>query len=208
MMERIAILASGEGTTTEAFIRTARLYEMDIEVGLVISNNPEPGVFKRVEQLNQEDGLDIPVEYISAETHPQGAGDKGEQTISESEAILEKINEKDIGLVLLLGYMRKVRGPLLECGPTILNTHPGPLPQTAGMHDGLAIQEYVLKSRLDCSAQTLHVVDEGYDTGSLVATNKVIVSEHDTPPLLYEKVRGTEKRCLPFDVQDYISSRT
>jgi phosphoribosylglycinamide formyltransferase-1 len=201
---RVMILASREGTTAESFIHGSQ--DLGMTVTAVVSNNPAPGVFSRVKKLNDRYDLNIVPKYISQATHPQGPGDKGEQTLAESAAILELALHDDIAVILALGYFRKIRGKLLDEGPPILNSHPGPLPETAGLF-GPAIQQHVLDNGLKYSKQTLHIVDADYDTGPVVAEHEVPVRRGDTAGTLYDRVHSEEMYRLPVDVASFISER-
>ena len=213
---RIAILASGSGTTAEAFIHATMTDSVDAAVGLVISNNGNAGVFDKVDRLNnQYRGLGIDVLHISGVTNPDGKVAKGEQTLAESAAVCEAIQERDISLVALMGYMKRVNGKLLETfghqdfpeggykSARIINTHPGPLPETRGLF-GVHVQEEVLRLGLRNSAQTLHEVAAGYDTGPVIKYINVPVAENDTPDSLFNAVQQTEKMWLPWEIQHYL----
>lgn len=206
----IAILASGSGSTAEAFIHATQDGRVKAEVGLVICNNSpaKAGIYERVNRLNQNYKLDIPVLRISAATHPSGAGLRGEQTLEESLAIAKEVDSAGCTLVALMGYMKKVRGALLEeygwlphmSSPSqarMLNTHPGPLPQTEGLY-GLQIQEAVISSGLGYSAHTVHVVSEKYDQGKIIGEAQVPVVPGDTPETLFQRVQNVEKAKLPL----------
>lgn len=206
---RIAILASGSGSTAEAFVHATQDGRVSAEIGLVVCNNPpgKAGIYSRIERLNNEYGLDIPVLRISGITHPNGPGEKGEQTLEESEAITLAISEAECSFVALMGYMKKVRGVLLETygwqpwmhSPTqarMINTHPGPLPQTQGLF-GIHVQEKVLESGLGYSAHTVHVVSDEYDQGGILDETRVPVEPDDTAALLFDRVQQVEKANLP-----------
>lgn len=205
----IVILASGGGSTAETFIENTQLGLVAAEVGLVICNNtPEnAGVYERIDALNTKYNLDIPVVKINGITHPSGKGEKGEQTLEEAAAICEIVADGNFDLVALMGYMKKVRGDLLEeYGETskglnphfarMLNTHPGPLPQTAKLV-GIHAQEEVLRLGLGYSAHTVHVVTGEYDEGSVLQATPVLVRAGDTPQSLFDRVQEVEKAVLP-----------
>jgi phosphoribosylglycinamide formyltransferase-1 len=197
----IAILASGSGTTAEYVILATQTGVLQANVGLVVCNNApaKAGIFGRVERLNDQYGLQIPALHISGKTHPLGAGKPGEQTLEESEAIAKLCRE--FSLVALLGYMKKVRGALLEL--PIVNTHPAPLPETAGMY-GVHAQEHVLASGLGYSAQILHRVTGEYDDGEIIAEHRVPVKPGDTAESLFDAVQATEKAHLPVDLNNLL----
>ena len=212
---RIAVLASGSGSTMEAFVHAceAEAGIIGTEVSLVISNNSSAGAFQRVHRLNKQYGIEIETLHISGQTHPGGTAEKGAQTLQESAAIFKAIERNGVALVCLMGYMKKVRGKLLdEYGwkqdsdietARLINTHPGPLPQTEGLH-GIHVQEEVLRIGLGYSAQTLHVVAEHYDQGPIIAEHRVPVITGDTPESLFESVQLTEKANLPVDIGQFL----
>lgn len=217
-MKKIAILASGSGTTAEAIIHATQTSKVSFAVAVVIVNNSRAGVLTRVQRLNQQYSLNIKTCYISSQTHPEGVGQRGEQTLAESKAICEEINKNKCDLVALMGYMKKVRGALLkEYGgksehkhpwqARMINTHPGPLPETKGMI-GLQIQEWILKNNLSNSAHTVHAVAPDYDSGLIFKERKVPVLKGDTPDTLFEAVQLTEKAHLAYDIQEFLERMT
>ncbi|MDB5165053.1 MAG: phosphoribosylglycinamide formyltransferase [Candidatus Saccharibacteria bacterium] len=213
----ITLLASGSGSTAEAVIHATQTGILQAEVVQVISNNEDAGVFDRVDRLNKQYGLGIRKLHISGQTHPTGAGQRGEQSLAESEAICAVAAASNTALVGLVGYMRKVRGELLEeygalsthtssFDARMLNTHPGPLPHTQGYH-GIHVQEKVLEDGLSYSAQTTHAVAADYDTGSVFRSHPVPVMPGDTAEDLSQNVQTTEKVWLPIDIQDYLNDQ-
>ena len=196
---KIALLASGGGTTAESIVHATQSGILRAEVGLVVTNNVAAGVIGRIARLNTQYDLKIPVEHISGKTHPGDPGMAGEQTLEESEAIARLC--RGFSLVSLVGYMKKVRGPLLT--QKLVNTHPGPLPETAGTY-GIHAQERVLELGLSHSAQTLHLVDNDYDHGRILMAHAVPVMPDDTPETLFDAVQGTEKAHLAADLNMYL----
>jgi phosphoribosylglycinamide formyltransferase 1 len=215
----ITILASGSGSTAEAFIDATQNGTVKADVGLVICNNsPEKaGVYDRIIKLNRKYKLDIPVLRISGITHPGGTGQAGEQTLEESSAIASEVYKAGSALVALMGYMKKVRGELLEeygwrpnmWSPTqarMINTHPGPLPQTEGLY-GIHVQEAVLDSGLGYSAHTVHMVSGEYDQGRIIEETPVPVQSGDTPKILFDRVQEVEKSTLPLVIRSCLIER-
>lgn len=230
---RVAILASGGGSTAAAFIRaTQEDRSIHTEVGLVICNNPpeKAGIYERIAQLNDEYGLSIPAYTINGKTNP-GKSAKGEQTLEESSAIVDLLGRSNISLVALLGFMKRVRGRLLEewgyhdgddpFSARIVNTHPGLLPDTRGLH-GLGVQEHVLRMGYEFAGQTLHVVSADYDRGPTIAEHSfrhgLIVPAEQSPerertitalaPVLFELVQRTEKANIGLDIDSFLRAKT
>jgi phosphoribosylglycinamide formyltransferase 1 len=219
MKPRIAVLASGSGTTAEAFIRASARGQIEPEIGLVICNNKKAGIFNRIEILNKELGLNIPTLLINSKTHPDVAEpEPGLQTQAEEAAILKTLQQEKFDLIALMGYMKKVGPSLVRTfgwqfeytdprQAMMVNTHPGLLPETKGLY-GVHVQEYVLEKGLLFSGQTLHLVAENYDDGPIIAEHKIPVNSDDTPESLFDRVREIEKRYLPTDIAAFIETRS
>jgi len=202
---RVAILASGSGSTAEAFIEAAVEGIVEADIAVVVCNNPpeKAGVYERIKRLNVLHRLDIEVQHISGRTHPQYPGGPGEQTIQEANAISTLLGSRDVKLGLLMGYMKRVRGSLLSW--PLLNTHPGILPQTQGLY-GIHVQEHVLHLGMRETAHTVHEVIADYDKGTIVAEHRLPVLRGDTPQRLFERVQRVEKAMFPIDVDAYLKS--
>ncbi len=219
-LNRIAILASGDGTTAEAF-GNAIGYGLITghEIGLVVCSKPEEelengGIYTRMRNLNKLFGFDIETIHISNETNPRGYMGIG-QTNEESSVICERVAELDIDHVALMGYMRIVRGDLLqEYGwhPKMIskyearmsNTHPGPLPETANTFK-LSSSKTVLELELRQSAHTHHLVASRIDEGPIISSHTVEVLPYDDERTLNDRVRAVEKIALPYSIDKYIS---
>lgn len=209
-------MASGEGTTTEALVRAWADKPDAPSVCLVICNNKNAGVFKRIENLNSEFGLDIQTALINSASQPSlVAPEAGHQTDEEQEAILAKLKEAKVDLVLLAGYMKMI-GPKLvqEFGwrdgykspyrARMLNSHPGLLPDTIG-YIGIHVQQQVLTTGR--AGHTLHVVSDKYDEGPVIAEHKVEVKPGDTAETLFARVQASERKYLPEDLANFIQKR-
>ena len=220
----IAILASGGGTTAEAFIRATQDGRVNAEVGLVVCSKPpeDAGIYKKIERLNTFYGLDIEAVEISGKTHPDDSIGRG-QTFAESSAICEKISEGRFGHVALMGYMRIVRGELLEeygwnlslssrYQARMTNTHPGLLPETEDTH-GSGASQRVIDLGLSYTAHSFHLVAAGVDKGPILAEHPLLVNPEDTAQTLFDRVQDVEKAALPYaldkflrEQQDYYAS--
>ncbi len=220
MKPRVAILASGGGTTAEAFIRATQRGETTCEVELVIVSRRDAGIFQRIEALNAEFGLHIKTVLINHKTHPaleHEQLERGQQTAAEEYAILELLTEGNFDLIALMGYMKRI-GPRLNKAfgwvpeyssifqAKMVNTHPGILPDTKGFY-GENIQQYVLDHHLPYGGQTFHVVSEVYDEGPIIAEHRVPVEPGDTSETLFERVQATEKQYLPLDIEAFVHAR-
>lgn len=215
---RIAILASGSGSTAEAFVRETQRRGYALDIRLIISNNPDAFVLERAKNLNAELGLSMETAVINSHTRPAAKPIvHGEQTEEEQAALLSLLRKHDIDLVLLLGYMKRVGQNLLDAygwlpaytsvyQARMLNTHPGLLPQTIGTH-GRGTQEFTLEKGMPEGGQTLHVVAAEYDTGPTVAEHRVPVEANDTPDTLFARVQAVEKEHIAADTTAFVEAQ-
>lgn len=214
----IAIFASGSGSTAEAFIRDVAKNQYPLQVKLVICNNPQAFILERIQSLNDELGLAVVTAVLNSHTQPSALPVvHGQQTAEEQARILTLLNEHNIDLVLLLGYMKQVGAELVasygwlpdypsvyEC--RMLNTHPGLLPATIGTH-GLGTQEFTLNQHMEEGGQTLHAVSSEYDTGPTVSEHRVAVLPDDTAESLFARVQSTEKAHIAADVVAFLEAQ-
>jgi len=217
---RVVILASGGGSTTEAFIRLCSIGEISAQVVAVISNKKSPGVFNKVAKLNEELSLDIKCIHIGKVNYPAKPSEKvsyGRQTKAEEKALLNKLTELQADLVFLLGYMKLIGNSVVQkygwnkdfdsvYQARMLNTHPGLLPHTKGLF-GIHIQQYVLINDKP-AGHCIFVVDGEYDDGPVISQHSVKVVAGDTPDKLFERVQDSEKKYLAKDIQDFILGQT
>lgn len=210
---KVAILASGNGTTADAYARA--LYEgvVTAEIGVVITNNQNAGIVDRVKRWNRDYGFDTELQVINNHTHPLGNSEHG-QTDEESEAITETLERVGVGTVALLGYMRIVRGTLLreygyhpdEHVGRMINTHPGPLPETANTHGPFTARR-VLELGLTESRHTVHQVSASVDAGPIVASHPFPVRSDDTIESLTQRSQLVEKATIPYAIDKFIRSQ-
>jgi phosphoribosylglycinamide formyltransferase 1 len=215
---RVAILASGSGSTAEAFIRATQnpltSKWVNAEVGLVVCNNkPEKaGIYDRIARLNEEFGLCIKTEHISSATHPGDKTGPGEMTMDESVAICNLMSQNKIDHIALMGFMKKVSGLVLDMygyhkgankyETRMSNTHPGPLPETKGTF-GVHASERVLELGMKASRITMHLVSANYDEGPIIAEHEVRVPVDCDAQGLFDRVQVIEKLMLPIALGDF-----
>lgn len=214
----IAVLASGSGSTAEAFIHATQDGRINAEVGLVICNNPpeKAGIYDRVARLNKQYGLDIEAVEISGKTHPDGNVGRG-QTLAEAAAIAERVRRGGLAHVACMGYMKMIRGDLVEeygwlphfssiYQARMSNTHPGPLPETEDTY-GIHTSERVLELGLLSSKHTVHLVASGIDRGPKIAEHPVEVLPDDSPQDVFDRVQIIEKAALPYVLDKFLKEQ-
>lgn len=184
---RIAAFASGQGSNLRAVDAWLREQpDPPAHIALCVSNNPDPGVFAYTRSH------EIPSIRLSPNMYP----DSPEEYADALDRLLE---EHGIGMILLAGYMRKLPPTIVQkYRGRILNVHPALLPKFGGkgMY-GLHVHTAVIEAGEKESGATVHLVDEEYDTGSILARNVVPVLEEDTPESLATRVLAAEHYLLP-----------
>lgn len=176
-MRNIAIFASGSGSNFEAIVKAVHAGEISAEVLLLICDKPGAYVITRAQNLG------IPVFTLSPKTY-------ADKSAYERE-ILAQLQSLDIEFIVLAGYMRLIGETLLEAYPNkIVNIHPSKLPDYTGK-DAIARAFHDGKNE---TGVTVHFVDEGMDTGEIIAQETVAVSSGETLEQLEEKIHKVEHK--------------
>ncbi len=177
---RLAFLASHGGSNMQAIIDSIRSGLLDAVPVAVISNNSGSGAAERAARES------IPFHHLSSATHPDPK--------ALARAILDVLTETRADLVILAGYMKKL-DPLVinSFRNRVLNIHPALLPKFGGegMY-GINVHKAVLAAGEQESGPTVHLVDEHFDRGRILAQRRVPVLPGDTPELLAARVLAEE----------------
>jgi phosphoribosylglycinamide formyltransferase-1 len=181
---RLAIFASHEGTTLQAILDAVRSGRLRASIEAVISNNRESGALRRARAAG------VRAIHLSSATHPEpGRLDA---------AILATLRERGVDTVFLAGYMKKL-GPavLTAYADRVFNTHPALLPKHGGhgMY-GRKVHEAVLAAKETETGASIHLVDDGYDTGRVIAQCRVPVLPTDSPETLAARVQERERELV------------
>jgi phosphoribosylglycinamide formyltransferase-1 len=190
---RIAVMASGSGTTLQAIIDACEAGTLAGEIVLVISNNSRSGVVDRARRHR------LSVVHLSSHTHPDAE--------ALDHAIAECLCEHSPDVVLLAGYMKKLGPHVLEAfAGRIINTHPSLLPKFGGkgMY-GSHVHAAVIAAGDERTGISVHLVDRDYDTGRVLAQREVEVGAADTPGSLAQRVQSVERPFL-IEVLQQIAS--
>ena len=189
---KIAVLASGRGSNFRALAGACREDGYPAEIALLFSDNPEAGalVFAR------ETG----VESIVIDCGPK----RGSMSLESSEEMYRLCREHGVELICLAGFMRVVKGRLLEeYAGRMLNIHPALLPSFKGLHG----QKQALDYGVRYSGCTVHFVDAGIDTGPIIIQKVVSVMEDDSDDSLSERILAEEHKAYPEAVRLYAEGR-
>ena len=175
----IAVLASGGGTNLQALLDDLDAPDAPGRVALVISNRADAGALARARHAA------VPVTTIA----PDGR---------DAETLLAALGAHAVQLAVLAGYLKLVPPAVVHAfAGRILNIHPALLPAFGGpgMY-GRRVHEAVLVSGARLSGVTVHLVDEQFDRGTIIAQWPVPVHAGDTPDTLAARVLVAEHRLL------------
>jgi phosphoribosylglycinamide formyltransferase 1 len=177
---KLGFLASHGGSSMKAIIAAIGRGELAAEARIVISNNVDAPALEHARAAG------VPALHLSqSKLGPGGDVDR---------AIADALAGGGVDLVVLSGYLRKL-GPrtLARFRGRILNIHPGPLPTYGGQGlYGIRVHEAVLAAGERASAITIHLVDEEYDHGPVLARRDVPIEPGDTPATLAVRVQALE----------------
>jgi phosphoribosylglycinamide formyltransferase-1 len=170
----IGVLVSGEGTNLQA------LLDAGLPVVAVASNTPDARALERAARAG------VATEVFALRAYANRA--------SRDEAMSEWLAGHGVELVVCAGYMHLLEPVFLERFPgRVVNVHPAPLPAYPGAH---SLEDVLAAGALE-SAATVHYVDEGVDTGAVIAAEPVPILPGDTVDSLRERVHEVEHRLLP-----------
>lgn len=180
-LSRIAVFASGQGSNFAALIDAQRKGLLgDGRIELLVSDKPEAPVAQRAEDAGVPALLLRPKDFACREDY-------------EAEIVAE-LQRREIGLIVLAGYMRLITPVLLTpYAGRIINVHPSLLPAFAGKD---AIQQ-ALDYGVKLTGVTVHFVDGGMDTGPVIAQRSVVVRDNDTADSLAERIHKVEYELYP-----------
>jgi phosphoribosylglycinamide formyltransferase-1 len=186
----IAVFASGSGTNFQAIIDRVKDGYIPAEISLLVSDNKGAYAVKRAKDAGIETFVLNPKEFKTREECDK--------------AIVKKLKEKEIGLVVLAGFMRLVSSYFVrEYKNKIFNIHPALLPSFKGTHGVRDALKYGVK----VTGPTVHFVDEELDHGAIVLQETVSVSDDDTEESLHQKVHQKEYEIYPKAVKLFVEGR-
>jgi phosphoribosylglycinamide formyltransferase-1 len=180
MSKRLGILISGRGSNFLAIAGAIAAHRLPAEIAIVISNRLEaPGILAA-----QERGLRaiaIPSKGLDREAYDR--------------QLIDELKKSGVDLICLAGYMRILSGHFIrEFHQRILNIHPSLLPA----FPGLDAQYQALEHGVKFSGCTVHFVEEGLDSGPIVAQAAVPVLPGDTADSLADRILTAEHKLYPL----------
>ena len=189
---KIAVIASGRGSNFRALAKACLEEGYPAEIALLISDNPEAGAL----EFARENGIENAV----IDCGPK----RGSMSRESSEEMNRLCADRGVRLVCLAGFMRIVKGKLLdEYSGRMLNIHPALLPSFKGLHG----QKQALDYGVFYSGCTVHFVDAGIDTGPIIIQKVVPVLQDDSEDSLSDRILAEEHAAYPEAVRLYAGGR-
>jgi phosphoribosylglycinamide formyltransferase 1 len=184
------VLASGRGSNFQSIIDAINNKYLKAHISLLITDNTSAYAIERAKKHDIEHLVFRPKEYSPRDDFYR--------------KITEELQRRNVGLVVLAGFMRIVGKPLINAYPNrIMNIHPALLPSFPGLHGQKQAVEYGVK----ISGCTVHFVDEGMDTGPIIIQAAVPVFHDDTQDTLSERILKLEHKIYPQAIRLFSEGR-
>jgi phosphoribosylglycinamide formyltransferase-1 len=188
-VKRVGVLVSGRGSNLQALIDAARRGDLGGEIAVVVSNVEDAVGLERARQAG------IPAVFRDH---------RGKRREAFDAEIVEILGAHRVDLVCLAGFMRLLSPDFVRAFPgRIVNVHPALLPA----FPGLDAQRQAWEHGAKVSGATVHLVDEGLDSGPIVAQEAVPVLSGDTAATLAARILEAEHRVYPRAVRILLAGR-
>jgi phosphoribosylglycinamide formyltransferase-1 len=187
----LGILGSGKGTNCRAILEQIRDGKLPADAALVVSDVFDAGI------LNIAREFRIPNVYL-----PPGKFRTRLEPNVEME-LVRLLREAEVDLVVLAGFMRVLKEPMLTAYPrAIINIHPSLLPKFPGVE----AWKQALGAGEKMTGCSVHYVDAGIDSGEIIAQRKVPVLPNDTPESLHERIQIAERALYPEVIAQFCAA--
>ena len=187
---KLGVLASGRGSNFQAIIDSIETGYIKARINVLITDNPRAFSVERAKKHGIDSLVMLPKNYASRDEYFRD--------------ITAELKKRDVELVVLAGFMRIVGKPLLEAYPnSVMNIHPALLPSFPRLHGQKQANDYGVK----ITGCTVHFVDEGMDTGSIIIQAAVPVRDDDTEETLSERILKLEHKIFPEAIKIFSEGR-
>ena len=186
----LGVLASGRGSNLQAILDAIDAGRCPARVAVVVSDRKDAAALDRARRTG------IRAVHVDPQAHPD--------RVAFDDAIARALDEHAVELVCLAGYMRLLSPGFVRRYPgRILNVHPALLPA----FPGLRAQRQALEAGVRVAGATVHLVDEGVDTGPIVLQAAVPVLASDTEGTLSARILAEEHRLYPEAIRLFAEGR-
>ncbi|HZQ47908.1 MAG TPA: phosphoribosylglycinamide formyltransferase [Verrucomicrobiae bacterium] len=182
---RLGVLGSGKGSNFVAIADACAAGTVPAQPAIVISDVADAPILERARERG------IPARFIP----PGKFRTKLDETAEQ--AYLEALLQAQVDLVVLAGFMRILKGEFLRTfAQRVVNIHPALLPSFPGLEAWKQALDYGVK----VTGVTVHLVDQGIDTGPILAQQTVPVLADDTPATLHARIQEAERILYPATI--------
>ena len=189
---KLGVLGSGKGSNFRAIADQIAIGALGAEVRVVISDVETAGILALARERKYR------AEYVAPGRFKTKLEPEAEQRI------VALLREAGVELVVLAGWMRMIKAPLLEAFPRrIINIHPSLLPA----FPGLDAWKQALAAGATEAGCTVHYVDEGMDSGEIIAQSAVPIFPSDTPEELHARIQVAEHHLYPAVIGEFAGKR-
>lgn len=189
---RIGVLGSGKGSNFRAIADSIKAGTLAAEVRVVISDVEDSGILDLARERK------LRAEFVAPGRFKTKLEPEAEQRV------VELLRECGVELVVLAGWMRMIKTPLLDAFPRrIINIHPSLLPA----FPGLEAWKQALAAGATESGCTVHYVDDGMDSGEIIAKSAVPIFPSDTPEELHARIQVAEHKLYPAVIGHFAAGR-
>lgn len=189
---RIGVLGSGKGSNFVAIADACAAGKIPAQIAIVLSDVPSAGILERARQRN------IPAEYIPPGNFRTKLDDTAESMF------IERLRQAGVDLVALAGFMRILKGEFLRAFvDRVINIHPSLLPSFPGLEAWKQALDYGVK----VTGCTVHFIDQGVDSGAIIAQDTVPILPSDTPETLHARIQQAEHNLYPQAIAAIASGR-
>lgn len=179
---QLGVLGSGKGSNFVAIQGAILKGELMAEVKVVISDHAHAGILERARNFGLP-AVALPKSQFKTKLEPE-----------IELTLVQHLRDHGVEWVILAGYMRVVKKPLLDAYPNrILNIHPSLLPH----YKGLEAWKQALEAGEKEAGCTVHFVNEGIDEGEILGQKRVPVEVNDTAETLHHRIQKAEHLLFP-----------
>lgn len=189
---RLAVLGSGKGSNFVALADAIAAGALVAEIAIVVSDVESAGILEHARQRG------IRAEFLPPGKYRSKLDEETERNL------IHLLREADTEWVVLAGFMRILKGDFLrQFEQRVVNIHPSLLPAFPGLEAWKQALDYGVKQ----TGCTVHLVDQGIDTGPIIAQEAVPVLSNDTPDTLHARIQAVERRLYPTALQNLLAGK-
>ena len=184
----LGILGSGKGSNCRAVLEQIRAGKLAADARLIVSDVLDAGILDIAREFGVANAYLSPGKFRTR-LEPEG----------ETE-LVKMLQEAGVDLVVLAGFMRVLKAPMLDAFPgRIINLHPSLLPK----YPGVEAWAQALAAGEKIAGCTVHYVDAGIDSGEIIAQRTVPILPNDTPESLHARIQVAERELYPEVIRGF-----